>query len=83
MPASFRQYPLFLWLARRVINFAIPMSVGLLVLLCLPAAIFPIPELNRREVLALVILAGVVLFYRALYIAHLNRNEEFLEVPYR
>ncbi|HEX7455148.1 MAG TPA: hypothetical protein VF296_03815 [Gallionella sp.] len=41
----------------------VPISVLLLTLLCLPALFLPLPELNRNEALALLMLTGVVVFY--------------------
>jgi UDP-GlcNAc:undecaprenyl-phosphate GlcNAc-1-phosphate transferase len=57
------QWPMFRLISKAVVSSAIPVSVLLLSLLCLPAVIFPLPELNRNETLALLMLAGVVVFY--------------------
>lgn len=58
-----RQWPVFQRFSRLVVTGAVPVSVLLLSLLCLPALFFPLPELNRNEVLALFMLAGVVVYY--------------------
>lgn len=62
-PATGRQWPLFMRLSGAVISSAIPISIFLVSLLCLPALFFPLPELNRNEALALFMLAGAVVFY--------------------
>lgn len=61
--SSLQQMPFFKRFSRAVVAVAVPVSVLLLSLLCVPALFFPMPELNRKEVLALLILAGVVVFY--------------------
>ena len=61
--STVRQWPIFRRFSRSVVSGTVSTSVFLLSLLCLPALFFPLPELNRHEVLALLILAGVVVFY--------------------
>lgn len=61
-----RQWPLFRRAIRLVMSGAVPVSVLLLSLLCLPALFFSLPELNRSEVLALLLLGGAVVFYSLL-----------------
>ncbi len=61
--ATVRQWPIFRRWARLVMSSAVSISVLLLLLLCLPALFFPLPGLNRNEVLALLMMAGVVVFY--------------------
>ncbi len=63
LTATVRQWPIFKRISRSVVSSAVPISVLLLSLLCLPALFFPLPELNRNEALALLMLAGVVVFY--------------------
>lgn len=60
---TLRQWPWFKKFARWVITSAVPISVLLLTFLCLPALFFPLPELNRNEVLALLMMAGMVVYY--------------------
>lgn len=61
--STIRQWPIFKKLSRLVLSWAVAISVLLLSFLCLPALFFPLPELNRNETLALLIMAGVVVFY--------------------
>lgn len=60
---TIRQWPIFLSISRRVRASVVTVSVLLLMLLCLPALFFPVPEFNRNEMLALFMLAWAVLFY--------------------
>lgn len=61
--STVRQWPVFKRISRLLVSRAVPISVLFLSLLCLPALFFPLPELNRNEALALLMLAGVVVFY--------------------
>ena len=61
--STVRQWPLFQKFSRSVASNAVSISVLLLSLLCLPALFFPLPELNRNEMLALLMMAGVVVYY--------------------
>ncbi|OGS80502.1 MAG: hypothetical protein A2061_11105 [Gallionellales bacterium GWA2_59_43] len=63
---TLRQWPQFRHVIRLVMASAIPVSVFLLSLLCVPALFFSLPELNRNEALALILLGGVVVFYSLL-----------------
>src|ERR1035437_7522687 len=58
-----RQWPIFKRFSRSIVASVVPISVFLLTLLCLPALFLPLPELNRNEALALLMLTGVVVFY--------------------
>lgn len=60
---SLRQSAYFQKIAGRVCTFSLPISLFLLTILCFPALFFPLPELNRNEVLALLMMAGMVVFY--------------------
>lgn len=60
---SVRKWPMFRRAIRVVVSVAVPVSVLLLVLLCMPALFFALPELNRHEIMALLLLAGAVVFY--------------------
>ncbi len=57
------QWPMFRRISISLMSNAVPVSVSLLSLLCLPALIFPLPELSRSGDLTLLMLAGVVVFY--------------------
>jgi UDP-GlcNAc:undecaprenyl-phosphate GlcNAc-1-phosphate transferase len=61
--STVRQWPMFIRFSQWVGSKAVPVSVLLLSLLCLPALFFPLPSLNGNEVLALLMLSGVVIFY--------------------
>ena len=61
-----RQWPSFRRVIRLVMSGAIPVSILLLSLLCIPAFFFSLPELNRNEALALLLLGGAVVFYSLL-----------------
>lgn len=58
-----RQWPLFRRISAAVLAGSVPVSVLLLSLLCLPAVFFSVPELNRNETLALLMLAATVMYY--------------------
>jgi len=58
-----RKWPLFKRVSKATERVAIRVSVILLLLVCLPALLFHLPVLNRNEVAALLILAGVVVYY--------------------
>jgi UDP-GlcNAc:undecaprenyl-phosphate GlcNAc-1-phosphate transferase len=60
---SVRQWPAFKKFISVVTSGAFPVSMVLFSLLSLPALFFPIPELNRNEVLAIFLLAAGVVFY--------------------
>ncbi|MFA5370908.1 MAG: MraY family glycosyltransferase [Sideroxydans sp.] len=60
---SMRQWPLFRQIAQWVGLVVVPASYLLIALMCVPALFFPLPELNRSEALALLLLAGVTVFY--------------------
>lgn len=60
---SIRQWPIFISISRSIQQHAVLVSVLLILLLCLPALFFPLPELNRNEVLGLLMLTGMVLYY--------------------
>jgi UDP-GlcNAc:undecaprenyl-phosphate GlcNAc-1-phosphate transferase len=64
--ATLRQWPWFRRATRLVKSGALPVSVLLLFLLCLPAVFFTPPELSRGEALALLLLGGAVVFYSLL-----------------
>ena len=61
--STVRQWPIFRRFSRLVVTTTVRISVLLLLLLCLPALFFPLPHLFRNEALALLMLAGMVLFY--------------------
>ena len=61
--ATMRHWPSFRAISRWTARNVSAISVLLLALLCLPALFFPLPELNRNEALALLMLAWAVLFY--------------------
>jgi UDP-GlcNAc:undecaprenyl-phosphate GlcNAc-1-phosphate transferase len=61
--STVRQWPIFKRFSRLVVSRSSYISVLLLFLLCLPALFFPLPHLYRNEALALLMLAGMVLFY--------------------
>lgn len=61
--SAIRQMPIYRRVASSVKAIALPVSLALLALLCLPALFFPLQEMNRNEALALLMLAGVVVFY--------------------
>ncbi len=64
-----RQWPIFRRYSKSIVASVVPVSVLLLTLLCLPALFLPLPALNRNEVFALLMLAGVVVFY-SLHLTH-------------
>lgn len=57
------QWPIFSRISASLVSNAVPVSMSLLSLLCLPALIFPLPELSRNQDLTLLMLAAVVVFY--------------------
>lgn len=61
--STIRQWPVFRGISRWTVVNVARISVLLLALLCLPALFFPVPDLNRNEALALLMLAWAVLFY--------------------
>jgi len=60
---SFRQYRWFTKVADRMIVWAAPMSLSLLLLLCLPVLFIALPEMNRSQALAFLMVAGIALVY--------------------
>jgi len=60
---TIRQWPIFRSISRWMRGNVVNVSVLLLMLLCLPALFFPVPEFNRKEALTLFMLSWVVLFY--------------------
>lgn len=60
---SVRNSPLFRQGARWVTSSVVPVSYLLVALLCVPALFFPLPELNRSETMALLLLAVVAVLY--------------------
>jgi UDP-GlcNAc:undecaprenyl-phosphate GlcNAc-1-phosphate transferase len=61
--ANLRQWPIFKKTLRLIASSAFIISIAFFVLLSLPAIVFPLPELNRNEVIAMFLLAGGVVFY--------------------
>ena len=61
--STVRQWPMFIRFSRWVESKSVSVSVLLLSLLCLPALFFPLPSLDENEVLAMLMLSGVVIFY--------------------
>lgn len=61
--ATIRQYPWFIKMADQMVAWAAPMSLLLLLLLCLPALFITLPEMNRSQALAFLMVAGVALVY--------------------
>ncbi|MDP2760547.1 MAG: MraY family glycosyltransferase [Sideroxyarcus sp.] len=60
---SFLQWPLFSQGFNLVALVLVPVSFLLIVLLCLPALFFPLPEMDRSEALVFLIMAAVAVFY--------------------
>lgn len=68
--STVRQWPMFRRISLALVSGAVPVSVLLLSLLCLPALFFSLPALGRNEALALLMLTAVVVFYSV----HLTHN---------
>ena len=58
-----RQWPAFKKFSRAIVTNTVTISLIGLFLLCVPALFFSLPELNRNEALALLILVGIVVYY--------------------
>jgi len=61
--SDIRKWPVFIQISRWVVDKAVTISVMLAALVCLPAVFLPLPELNRNEVLALLMIAGAIAYY--------------------
>lgn len=60
---AFRQWALLKWASRLIRTGTIPVSVLLLLFLCLPALFFPLPELSRNGTLALSMMLCILIYY--------------------
>lgn len=60
---AFRQWALYKWASQLIRTGTIPVSVLLLLFLCLPSLFFPLPELSRNGSLALSMMLCILIYY--------------------